>query len=60
MNKARVFDSVEQLLSPDGLAAVAGGPVEMVERSAMEVEHYSANTLERITAQPVRGWILGV
>lgn len=49
--KARVYDSVEQMLSLEGLAAVAGGPVETVERSPMDVEHYSANTLERITAR---------
>src|SRR6202171_3493976 len=48
--KARVFDSVEQMLSPEGLSAIVGTPVEGVERAALDVEHYSGNTLERVIA----------
>lgn len=48
--KARLFDSVEQMLSPEGLSAVVGTPVERVERTALDVEHYSGNTLERVIA----------
>lgn len=48
--KARLFDSVEQMLSPEGLAAVMGTPVERVERAPLDVEHYSGNSLERVSA----------
>src|SRR5262249_28804826 len=49
--RSRIFESVEQLLSTDSMALVTGGPVDSVERSPMDVEHFSANTLERITAR---------
>jgi len=48
--KARIFDFVEQMLSPEGLATVVGTPVERVTRTALDVEHYSGNTLERVIA----------
>lgn len=53
-----IFDSLEQLLSPDGLARIAGGPIESVERGPLSAEHYSGSVLETIRAsrsgQPVR------
>ncbi len=53
-----VFDSVEQMISAEGLTAILGGAVEAVERRPLEVEHYSGNTLEQVCAvwngQPVR------
>lgn len=48
--KARLFDTLEQMLSPEGLATVIGTPVERVERAELEVEHYSGNVLEQVTA----------
>ena len=46
--KVRIFDSVEQMLNPEGLSMVIGTPVEGVERTAFDVEHFSGNTLERV------------
>ena len=48
--KARLFDAIEQMLSPEGMSAVVGTAVERVERTALDVEHYSGNTLERVIA----------
>lgn len=48
--RARLFNSVAELISPDGLASIIGSPVESVERRALEVEHYSGNTLEQVYA----------
>lgn len=49
--KARVFDSVEQMLSADGLASIIGGAAESVERRPLAAEHFSGNTLERVQAR---------
>jgi hypothetical protein len=45
---APVFDSVEQMCSPTGLARLLGGEVEAVELSPLDAEHYSGNSLERV------------
>ncbi len=45
---APVFDSVEQMCSPTGLARIIGGEVVAVELRPLEVEHYSGNSLERV------------
>jgi hypothetical protein len=49
--KARVFDSIEQMLSPEGLSSVVGTPVEGIERTPLDVAHYSGNMLERVTCK---------
>ncbi len=51
MMRARLFDSLEQMLSADGLASVIGSPVQSVERSPLDVEHYSGNALELVSAR---------
>lgn len=70
--RARLFDSLGDMLSADGLASVIGSPVASVERSPLEVEHFSANTLEQVRAlqdgreirfvlkhfHPERDWIM--
>ena len=48
--KVRIFDSVEQMLNPEGFSLVVGTPIEAVERTAFDVEHFSGNTLERVIA----------
>jgi hypothetical protein len=55
---AHIFDSVDDLLSPQGLGRVLGARVDSIERSPLKVEHYSGNTLEAVGAmrdgKPVR------
>lgn len=46
--KPLLFDSVEHMLSPQGLSSFLGGSVEVVERRPLEVEHFSGNRLERL------------
>jgi hypothetical protein len=46
-----IFESVEQLVSPEGLGALTGSVIESVERAPLAVEHFSGNTLERVTAK---------
>ena len=60
------------MLSADGLASIIGSPVEQVERSPLDVEHFSGNTLEQVRAyqdgravrfvlkrfDPKRDWIM--
>ena len=51
MNRARVFESVDRMLSPNGLAELMGGAVESVERTPLGAAHYSGNMLERVRAR---------
>ena len=60
------------MLSADGLASIIGSPVDQVERSPLDVEHFSGNTLEQVRAyqdgravrfvlkrfDPERDWIM--
>jgi len=46
--EAPLFASVEEMLSPNGLARILGGQVESVEVGPLDVEHYSGNTLEQV------------
>ncbi len=48
--RARIFDSVEQMVSADGLASLIGSAVESVECAPLDAEHFSGNTLERVRA----------
>ena len=47
--KARLFDSLEQMLSPEGLATVIGTPVERRpgERRARRADHCHCNAVRR-------------
>lgn len=43
-----IFESVDEMLSPAGLAMIAGGNVMSIERAPLDVAHFSGNTLERV------------
>jgi hypothetical protein len=48
--RARLFETLDQMFSAEGLASIIGSPVESVERGAFEVEHFSGNSLESVRA----------
>ncbi|HEY0735160.1 MAG TPA: phosphotransferase [Herpetosiphonaceae bacterium] len=43
-----IFDSIDEMISIAGLAALVGGAVTSIERAPLEVAHFSGNTLERV------------
>src|SRR5574341_1534518 len=43
-----IFDSLDQMLSPEGLRHIAGRPIDLVERGPLNADHYSGNTLEAV------------
>ena len=47
---AQLFDTVDAMISPEGLHGLLGHAVEAVDRRPLDVEHFSGNTLEQVRA----------
>ena len=46
-----MFDSLDKMISPQGIGGISGVTPDTVERAPMEVEHFSGNTLEHVIAR---------
>ena len=49
MMKPRLLESVEEMVSPGGLASLIGSAVESVERGAFQSEGFSGANHERVS-----------